>query len=421
LSDPELEAACAIVAHKDVQPLRRAMFDRLVRQRPAVGAVVAAWDRVGAGRRAVALVGAVAAKSFLELGLPRSDADLLAVTAYDNEARQVAALARLVPELRVASIGMDPRAALTAWSRLPALARDAPLMRTYVAGGDFLVAARVASTIGYYRRLRPWLATTKTPAVLVSSDANPYAVALLAAARSLGRRTCFVTHGHVAEGPPPLDVDLALLDGPVVHEVYARAGPIRGRVVYKGSEGAVRTMRTDGLKRGIRTLGVVLSILVDWPRVGELVRQLRADVRPGRLILRLHPNRDMRDPGWARHVDAGIEVSDDGRSLVDDVTACDLVVAGNSSAHLTVLKLGVPTACVDALDDMGHDYYRFVAEGIVPEVHGGLDPARLVAFYEDPGWAARFARFDASYPDRQPECDRDVAAALRALCRPLRS
>jgi hypothetical protein len=124
----------------------------------------------------------------------------------------------------------------------------------------------------------------------------------------------------------------------------------------------------------------------------------------------------MRDPEWARGIDLReVVVSAGTRSIEEDCDACDLVACGSSSAHLSALKLGVPTVYVAGLDEVEDDYYRFVALGAVPrlEMHG--DARAIATFYEDPDWPTRFARFDAAYPDRQDACDRDVRDALRAL------
>jgi hypothetical protein len=295
------------------------------------------------------------------------------------------------------------------------------LLRTHASRGDFLVAARVASTVGYYQRMLPWLARSRASAVLVSSDTNPYAMALVAAARRLGKKTCFVTHGHVAEGPPALRFDLALLDGPAVLEVYGRAGPVTAEVVFKGSEGRVRSMNTSGLSATsgtVATVGVLSSILSDPRRVGKILGRLEETRSPRRIVLRLHPNRTMRDPRWSTEVNVdSVEVSEGKRPLTEDADGCDLIVAGNTSAHLTALKWGVPTVYLPGLDEAGEDYYGFVERGVVPAFPSpeALDVDAIARFYDAPDWAVRFARFDAGYPDRQAACDEAVREALTRL------
>lgn len=414
-----LERACGIVALKDTQPLRRALFRRKTERSVAVQAALATWRVLGTGRRARAFVGAYGAQSFWGVRAPERDASVWTLAQYANERRQLEALEALVPEQDVARLELEPALIVPRADR-PSIAMRRvarALLADYVARGDFLVAARVASTLGYFLRMFPMLARSRARAVWVSSDANPYAVALTAAARAHGLRTCFVTHGHVAEGPPALDFDLAIVDGPAVRDVYARAGTIRAHVVFRGSEGEVRPMQTAELRRHVETLGVFTSILVSWPAVGRAIARLRAVHAPRRVLLRLHPNREMRDRDWAAHLDlSGVEVSDGDRSIEEDASRCALVAAGSSSVHLSVLKLGVPSLYVRDLDELDDDYYRFVQLGILPRAtDAGPSREQIAAFYEDTGWPARFAHFDAAYPDRQAACDADVRRALLAL------
>jgi hypothetical protein len=421
--DPALERACGIVARKDAQPLRRALFRRKAAGTPAIRAALATWARLRSTRARAAFVAGFAAKCFLEVEVPTADAPAWSIAAYPNEARQLAALSALEPGISIAKVTLTRRpvpdriAWAAAMRRVRELSAAWDLLERYARGGDFLVAARVASTVGYYLRMAPALERSRARAVIVSSDTNPYAVALTQAAARLGRRTCFVNHGHVASDPPPLDFDLSILDGPILERVYAAAGPTRGRIVFRGAEGIVRPMDTARLRRGVRRLGIFLSILVDWPSVARAIARLRATFEPSRIVLRLHPNREMRDPDWAGHLDLrGVTVSDGERALEDDASDCELVACGNSSAHLSVLKLGVPTIYVRGLDEVDDDYYRFVEHGItwrLPDAGGTRDA--IAAFYEDPRWPTRFAGFDAGYPDRQADCDRTVASALRDL------
>lgn len=415
-----LERVCAIVAHKDAQPLRRALFARKAAITPAIRAALATWAGLRGTAARTAFVAGYGALALARLQAPVDDGPIWSMAEYDNEARQIDALARLAPELGFSRLRLGPVSAGAAAKALrEAAGRDAyRLLEHHVRGGDFLVAARVASTLGHALAAERLLGRSRARAVLVSSDTNPATLGVVGAAEALGRRTCFVTHGFVAESPPPLAFDLSILDGPAVRDVYARAGEIRGRVVFRGVEGRARPLRTGALRRGVGTLGVFLSILFDAGALARHLETLRARLAPERMLLRLHPNRAMRDPAWARGIDLrGVVVSDGARSIAEDCDACDLVAAGSSSAHLSALKLGVPTIYVPGLDEVPDDYYGFVARGVVPRLAPGepLDGARLAQFYEAPAWGGAFASFDAAYPDRQDECDDEVRRALRSL------
>jgi len=284
--------------------------------------------------------------------------------------------------------------------------------------GNFLVACRMASTVGFYLRFRRDLEGSGARAVLVSSDSNPYAMGLAFAASSLGLRTIYITHGHLPEGPPRLLFDLSILDGPAVVEVYERSCGLEGQVVFKGAEGTYRALDLGGLSRANPTVGVFMSLITDWERFETLVQQLYTRLNPARIIVRLHPNKVVRDQAAVERLKLlkFIELSTADTVLTDDAERCDVVVAGNSSCHLTTLKFGVPTLFVPGLDAVPHDFYKFLERRIVPEFGAAeaVDLAAVSEFYKDPGWADRFASFDASYPDKTG-LDADVAAAVKAL------
>jgi hypothetical protein len=88
--------------------------------------------------------------------------------------------------------------------------------------------------------------------------------------------------------------------------------------------------------------------------------------------------------------------------LLQDAKLCDVVLAGNSSCHLSLLRYGVPTFYVAGLDQVPHDFYRFLELGIVPAFDKveAVDLPKLATFYGDPQWSERFTFFDAGYPGK---------------------
>ena len=428
--------ALRTVRNKDAWSFRQAVFQDLASRKPAVRAAVGVHRALGASRASTLLVSAYGLSSYLGVRAPGGGAPVLAVNAYRNEERQLDWLAGLLGEGAIDRVQLDARAALSR-EGLAALAdllahpgdvrRALRVIHRFNAEGNFLVSCRVASTLGYYLRLKPLLAAHPARATLVSSDTNPYAMGLSYAARDLGRPTIYVTHGHIPDGPPPLDFDLSILDGPAVLRVYEDMGPTRGAVVYKGAEGACRPMDTSGLRAARRAprggdlnVGVFLSLMLDWDTIGPLLRAVRERLNPARLLVRLHPNRIIRPDDYRERLladELGLEISTGDSVLLADAERCDVVLTGNSSCHLSLLKYGVPTVYNRQLDTVPHDFYRFIAERMVLEVPelSALDPSAVADFYDDPGWAARFAFFDASYGRAQSELDAAVTEAVRAL------
>jgi len=419
-----LEQVLARVAHKDGAPFRQHAFRYLAARRTPVRLAVG-LHRALPRPLARSLVSAYGWASAVGTDLPPSPADIVTAGLYRNEERQFATLRGATPDVRYLAVdfGRTAMARPRTWSRaLKALASGEArrAMRAAAAGDDFLVAARRAETVGHWLGLRGALTATGARAVLVSSDTNPYACALIARAREAGLRVAFVNHGHIPpDGMPPLDVDLAILDGEALLDVYRDAGPVSADVVFRGSEGSYRPMRTDGLRGGAPTVGIFASLLVDWRRLGGMLPELREALGAARFVLRLHPNQAIRDPAWRRHVPLLPDdvVSEGERVLLEDAARCDLVVAGNSSCHLSVLKHGIPALYLPGLDDVPHDFYRMLDLGILAQAPSpaAADPAAIADFYDDPAWAERFRRFDAAYPGNDAALAEAAAAALREL------
>jgi hypothetical protein len=417
LSTPdELSRVLEAVVAKDSSPFRQQAFAYLARHDPSVRLARALHARLPPPlrRRLVEAYGWAAAA---RTAAPTGSAPVITAGRYRNERRQFDRLAADA-SLAVGAVVLDGNP--TSWLGTLKLLGD-PEARARMAHevgqhDDFLVACRVAEAVGCWLRLRGQLPPGARVA-LVSSDTNPYAVALIAAAREAGLRIAYVNHGHLPESPPPLDVDLAILDGEALLDVYRRAGPVDAEVVFRGSEGESRPLDLDRLEPGLR-LGVFASLLVDWSTLGRTIEQLREATQARSVLLRLHPNRTILDPRWGDHVQLRLadRLSEGARPLLDDADDCDLVVAGNSSCHLTVLKAGTPTVQVPGLDLVPHDFYRFLQERIVPWVDHAeaLNPTALRDFF-DGGWGGRFARFDGGAPDATGDGAQRAAQALRTL------
>jgi hypothetical protein len=92
----------------------------------------------------------------------------------------------------------------------------------------------------------------------------------------------------------------------------------------------------------------------------------------------------------------------------------------NSSVHLPVLKLGIPSIAVKQLGrypETRTDMYGLVRDRIVPPAVASIremQPDALAAFFSN-GWAARFQRYDASYARPKAAIEIEVRAAIERL------
>jgi hypothetical protein len=405
-----ISRAARIVAQKDGGSFRQAAFAYLASHNKRVSLAKRLYQVLGKHRwPATLLVSGYGLAAFLRVNTAGNE-KIWSVGRYRNEERQfsfteecaqqpigrvkinTAAIWRLNTVLDLVNLLASPREVLGSLR----------LIHQYGARGDFLISCRVAATAGFAARFRRILRRHKQlEALLVSSDTNPYATSACEVARDLGLARIYITHGHMPASPPRVDFDLWLLDGPELRDVYNRVSPVTGEVVYKGAEGEYRPMNADTPDRTELVVGVFASLLVDWNETAALIQRVHDSVKPKRIILRFHPNQTIRDPLAKRLLPnlPNLEYSDGEQLLTADAERCDLVLAGNSSCHLTLLKYGVPTAYVRGLDIVPHDFYGFLRDNIVPayETPEEICIEDIFEFYRDPDWCQRFARYDASY------------------------
>src|SRR5262245_1901784 len=118
---------------------------------------------------------------------------------------------------------------------------------------------------------------------------------------------------------------------------------------------------------------------------------------------------------------SGIIESPRTANLADVARQCDWVIADeNSSVHLPVLKLGIPSIAIKQLGrypETRTDMYGLVRDRIVPPSVASIRdmrPGALAAFFSN-GWVARFQQYDASYARPQAAIEVEVREAIERL------
>jgi len=422
-----LLTALRVVARADSDPTRTVLFESLAERHLLVR--LARGLTGGALRGRLPAVWAVAAYGLLtaRVCLSAPATPVWALALYENDRRQIERVRAWVgsgwigaPRSGLALFAGAVRAIARAL-RARRAARYLRCVRRLCRRHDFLVSCRTTSALACAMAAASALRKPGLRAVLVSSDYNAEAVGLLHAARRAGLATVYVAHAPAHHLSPPLDFTLAVLDGEAALDVYRRKGPVRGRCVFKGVEGAERPLVPEALARDHPVIGLFLPKEVDWQVFRELVSQAREVLAPRRILVRWHPNAQER-PAFGQLLDDASLV--EGRapvaSLDVDARDCDWVIADrNSSVPLTALKAGVPVVVVPGLavfPGEQTDLYGLVADGVVPapcHSFAGTPPASLASFY-GPGWRDRFRRYDGSY-ERSPDAvAREVRDAVLA-------
>lgn len=388
------------VSRIESSPIREAVFQDIAGRSVIIRGVVQVHGlcrRIGISHWMVAAYGF---SHYLRASLPEKDARWLGIASFPNELRQLDDLD--------AVMGPGWEAARVRWrwnmQGLPALSwkdmkRILRLVRHIDSTHRFMPACRITAALFLYVRLRSWLEAHKPRAIVVTSDYAPDAVALSAAAAQAGIVRLYVPHAlpSLKIAGRVLDFDLYLFDSEAMHSRFHSMSPITGKVIYRGVRGMHRDMLLGGLQSGKPRIGIFLSGGADVNALRNTILGI-ARLSPQVVLVRGHPV-DFANPDFSQlhRISPLVKVSE-GTTLEQDTKACDVIIAGNTTAILECLRMGVPTVYLGALDHIPHDYNGFVADGLVPEIHDAseLDPVAVAAFYSEE-WLQRMRYFDAAY------------------------
>jgi len=402
------------VIHADSDPVHQSLFEHLRASQPLIRAAWRCHRLLGRSPFSTLLLFGFGAGSYLAATPSTSERNRpLIVAIYANARKQARQVVSWMGWHSVAWLETGSRRMLTAGAmhrflrgalHCRAWRRYYRVVRRLTRGLDFFVGCRVASAVFCYVRATEILSDIQSLGVIVSSDSHPEPLAFAQAATGLGIPTIFIAHAHPTAVSSPLDYTLAILEGEAARQCYEELGPVRGRVVYCGSEGESRPLRAEQLSKTKPTIGIFAPKVVRWPRLGELIADCQRLFAPARILIRWHPS--MLGPSRLSATLAdtnNVRQTPSGLRLQEVAQQCDWVIADeNSHVHLGVLKAGVPTVPIrdfSVLPASRADLYGFVGSRIIPPPVASVREVSLEvlrAFYAH-DWAERFRRFDAGY------------------------
>jgi len=358
-------------------------------------------------------------KSAFYASLPKRSASIVATAMYINEQKTIEALGDWIGsgKIEIARVGLNLNGGLRQFNlrKLLQIIRIAGyLKRRY----HFMPVCRALSTLFYYLNFRKSLAGCGARVVCLASANSPDSLGMRFAAHALGVPTVFVPHAAVpcrSDGPT-LDFSLAVLSGAASLNAFAEAGKVSGRVIFAGIAGHSSPLRLAKLKNEIRTFGIFLTGLTDRQRLANFIGKLLHRYEGAKIVIRPHPLEVVNIPMDEITERFRSVVISRGVFLAEDIQRCDFVFIGNSSVVLETLKGGTPAALLQGIDAVPHDYYRFIENGVVPEIDdiSGFDPEKICAFYEV-GWIDRFRKYDYSYLRDQNEIIAEVRKEFTEL------
>jgi hypothetical protein len=393
--------------------------------------VFAAHEAVKNTAASAVLVSAYGLGVFLTVTGPRHrHASLLSVARHVNARRQVARMAAwLEPgaceQLHTRIEGLPGRLAQAVFDVIKSRAsfvRAFRVVRRIDQRHGFLVACRTASAIAWYARGKAILHAQRPHAIVVSSDTNPEEVGFTAAARAIGIPTIFISHAYPTPFSPPLAFNLSILGGQAEADARRKKGGSAGEILLVGLEGDSTSLDVTQFERREPVIGIFAPKAVSWETLACVVADCRHFFLARQIVIRWHPSM-LESPRLSHRLRdmSGIVESPRTAKLADVARQCDWVIADeNSSVHLPVLKLGIPSIAVKQLGrypETRTDMYGLVRDRIVPPAVASIRdmrPDTLAAFFSN-GWAARFQQYDASYARPQAAIEHDVRAAIQRL------
>jgi len=429
-SRSSLLSAVRTVVRADSDPVRQALFANLKESHLPVRLAFAAHEVFKNTAASGLLVSSYGLGVLLTVTAPRRRASLLSVARHVNARRQVERIAAWLDpgqceQLNTSIEALPGRVIQTVCDVIKSRASFRRALRVVRRIDDrygFLVACRAAAAIGWYARGTAILRAQRPHAVVVSSDTNPEEVGFTAAARALGIPTVFISHAYPTPFSPPLAFNLSILGGQAEADARRRRGAGAGEILLVGLEGESISLDVTHFERREPVIGIFAPKAVSWETLAAVIADCRQYFLARQIVIRWHPS--MLEPPRLSHRlgdMSGIVESPRTAKLADVARQCDWVIADeNSSVHLPVLKLGIPSIAVKQLGrypETRTDMYGLIRDQVVPPAVVSvrdMRPDTLAAFFSN-GWVARFQQYDASYARPPAAIETEVRAAIQRL------
>ena len=250
---------------------------------------------------------------------------------------------------------------------------------------------RLAQFLGAYIHLHEVFKKNPAPAHIITSDANPNSLALLALAARNQARVIFVSHGEVVPPVARFPADMAFLLTKHSALAYQRAGNQWPKIIIQGQKNIWRKVRSLSDTSEIK-LGFICGKFIEVNRIKEICADLRRNFKIQSFHLRPHPAFKCNQQTQDELRILGISY-DSSHSLAEFCQKCDLLVIGNSTAIAECLLHGFPVLYFSDRAQVDEDRYGFVDIGLVLKFDGHLDIAKINHFYASTDFSNALANY----------------------------
>lgn len=409
----------------DGSPVRLAVFDDVVRKNAQVRFFYRLYEKSPILLKTALLI-IYGFKCYLSVNWGRGgDVDLAFFASFPNEHVSLEHVRRHLHGPTSSELTVSTRNCLSAASfrAIPAFLLAAlrlqRVTRKLARRHHFLPACRVISSVTYYARFRRLLRQHDVKAVFIASHYAPECLALAAAAHQSGKKVLFTNHASATWQTgyaPTLHCDLAVLTSRAVLDTYLPNNNGKTPAVFIPLAAPQTPMRGGASSKDQFDVGIFLTALTNMARLQDLVAQLAADPKVGRILIRPHPakiiNEDLSELclEGARIEDTG------GTPLFDNAKRCDIAICGNSTVTIELLRCGAPVLYDAGLDHLIYDYNGYVKHGLVLPMPATLDSATLQSldrFYGSASWLSTMRYFDCGYRQDESAMFQEVGYAIR--------
>jgi hypothetical protein len=200
----------------------------------------------------------------------------------------------------------------------------------------------------------------KVKAYIASNDHSGLSQVGFVAARKAGIPTIYIQHASVSESFPPLQADIAFLDGEDAKKKYLAAGKSQTEIHLVGSLKYDPYLKRREIDEAKDLVGVCIGMVYhDIDENFKLCEELEKLGTP--LCLRFHPLMD--EAVQKRFVDKGWEISSKEEKAPDFILRCGNIVSGDSNILLEAIILKRQPIYF-ASTGKSIDYYGFVKQAI---------------------------------------------------------
>ena len=297
-----------------------------------------------------------------------------------------------------------------AFREISNLRRCARIARRLLNRHGLFHTMRMMETVFYYFRFMELFCAEQFNYTVMSSAANPHAIAFNLAAKRSGVRSVIVLHSMPTKTMGRLFYDLAIVESEAAKHVYQQEAAGVEQFVVKSSRPLYRPMQMPEQWSDL-TAAIFLSKDPQEDVVRKIIDDIFEHGAVNHFLIRPHPAN--LDPGLRSRLTAsyGDRVSfSAGGPAHGDIAQCDLVVAGNSGVHVEAVLAGKLSCFVAGLDHSPFDLLGFVEAGLVYHLKetSAFEPKQVVDFYNAASWQD-VLRIYANI-DQEPE---QVAAAIQ--------